>query len=135
MKRTLKTSPKVSQHGKGVGVPSAADIERRASELARIAGRAVSDEDRQTARAEFQDRTLPDTVNDDAETMQSMSRDPSDPMVDRGRQVPDYVETDEKADLERIALEGVEEAQHDQMISARRGGARSEPPGEKRTKG
>src|SRR5262245_27859759 len=84
MKRTLKTSPKVTEHGEGVGIPSPADIERRASELARIAGRAVSDEDRATARAEFQQGNLPDTINDDAETTQSLSRDPSDPMTIRG---------------------------------------------------
>ena len=60
-----------------------------------------------------------DAVNEDAESMQSMSRDPSDPMVDRGRQVPEYGGDDEKAALEHLALEGVEEAQHEQMLEAR----------------
>jgi hypothetical protein len=132
MKRTLKSSPKVAQQGEGVGVPSPRDIERRAKELARIAGRRVTDEDRAQARAEFQDRTLPAAINEDAESMQSMSRDPSDPMVDRGRQTPEYVEGDEKTDLEKITLEGVEEAQHDQMVSARRGG-KSQPPSGRRS--
>jgi hypothetical protein len=58
-------------------------------------------------------------VNEDAESMQSMSRDPSDPLVDRGRQVPEYGGDDEKTALEHLALEGVEEAQHEQMLEAR----------------
>jgi hypothetical protein len=58
-------------------------------------------------------------VNEDAESMQSMSRDPSDPMVDRGHRVPEYGSDDEKADLEHLALEGVEQAQHEQMLQSR----------------
>jgi hypothetical protein len=132
MKRFLKTSPKVEQQGEGVGVPSPRDIERRARELARIAGHRVNDEDRALARAEFQDRTLPAAVNEDEDSMQSMSRDPSEPISDRGRQTPDYIEVDEKTDLEKITLEGVEEAQHDQMVAARRGG-RPQAPKRRRT--
>ena len=71
------------------------------------------------AHAEFRDCHLPDAVNEDAESMQSMSRDPSDPPVDRGHQVPEYGGDDEKAALEHLALEGVEEAQHEQMLEAR----------------
>jgi hypothetical protein len=52
--------------------------------------------------------------------MQSMSRDPSDPMTNRGRQSPEYGGNDEKAALEHLALEGVEEAQHEQMLASRK---------------
>ena len=107
-------------HGAGVGAFTKADVERRAQELALIANRTEpTDEDRALALAEFRDRHLPDAVNEDAESMQSMSRDPSDPMVDRGRQVPEYGGEDEKAALEHLALEGVEEAQHEQMVESR----------------
>ncbi len=96
------------------------DLERRASELALIANRTtVNDSDRDQARAELQDLELPDAINEDAESMQSMSRDPSDPMVDRGHQVEDHGNEDPKTVLEKMALEGVEEAQHDQMLEAR----------------
>jgi hypothetical protein len=106
--------------GKGVGGFSEADVERRALELALIDGRtAINSEDRTRAIAEFRDAGLPDAVNEDAESMQSMSRDPSDPMSDRGRQVPAYGGEDEKAMLEHLALEGVEEAQHEQMLESR----------------
>lgn len=111
---------KVEVRGKGLGGFTKSDVERRAKELALIDNRTeATDEDRVAALAEFQDRHLPDVVNEDADSMQSMSRDPSDPMVDRGRQVPEYGGDDEKAALERLALEGVEEAQHDQMVESR----------------
>lgn len=117
-KRTV--TPKIEVRGEGVSGFSQADLERRARELALIDNRTEpTDEDRARARAEFTDRFLPDAVNEDAESMQSMSRDPSDPMVDRGRQTPEYGGDDEKTALEQLALEGVEEAQHEQMLEAR----------------
>jgi hypothetical protein len=107
-------------HGKGVSGFTRADVERRARELALIDNRTeISEEDRAAALAEFRDAHLPDAINEDAESMQSMSRDPSDPMVDRGRQVPNLGGDDEKAALEHLALEGVEEAQHEQMLESR----------------
>lgn len=112
--------PKLELHGKGVGGFTAADVERRAKELAEIDNRiSITAEDRERARAELLDRDLPASVNEDAETSQSMSRDPSDPATDRGRQAPEYMESDEDTSLQRLALEGVEEAQHDQMTAAR----------------
>ena len=112
--------PKLEIHGEGVGGFTRADIERRAKELAEIDNRVhVSNEDRDRARAEFLDRDLPPAMNEDADSMQSMSRDPSDPATDRGHQAPEYVEDDEETSLQRLALEGVEEAQHDQMTAAR----------------
>ena len=106
--------------GNGLGGFTKADVERRAVELALIDNRTEpTEEDLAAALAEFNDRHLPDAVNEDAESMQSMSRDPSDPMVDRGRQVPTYGGEDEKTALEQLALEGVEEAQHEQMLESR----------------
>jgi hypothetical protein len=113
-------SPKLELHGKGVSGFSEADIERRALELALIDNRtATTDDDRARARAEFQARNLPDAINEDADTMQSLSRDPSDPMTDRGHQSPEYGSDDEDTALQKIALEGVEEAQHEQMVQSR----------------
>lgn len=115
-----RNTPKIEIRGEGVSGFSSADIERRAKELALIDNRAVAtDVDRERARAEFRDRDLPDAVNEDAESMQSMSRDPSDPMVDRGRQTPEHGVDDPKTTLEHLALEGVEEAQHEQMVESR----------------
>lgn len=121
MDKSHKGSPRVELSGKGLGVFTRADVDRRATELALIDGRTeATDADRERALAEFQDRNLPDAVNEDADTMQSMSRDPSDPLVDRGRQAPAYTaDPDEKTSIEKLALEGVEEAQHEQMVQSR----------------
>src|SRR5688572_1270189 len=114
------STSKVELRGRGVGGFTTEDVERRALELALIDNRTEpTNTDRAAARTEFRDHHLPAPVNEDAESTQSMSRDPSDPMVDRGHQVPSYGSDDEKAALERLALEGVEEAQHEQMLESR----------------
>lgn len=112
---------KVEEHGKPVGVSSPNDLERRARELARIDGRQEpTSDDRARARAELMNLNLPPTVSQDADaSMQSLSRDPSDPATDRGHQTPEYMDNDEEEAVERLALEGVEEAQHEQMVQAR----------------
>jgi len=113
-------SPKIEVQGEGIGIRSQDDIERRAHEIALIADRSrVTDEDRRQAEAELAGQDLPATINEDADSTQSLSRDPSDPAVERGHQTPDYVDADEKEVVERLALEGVEEAQHDQMVQSR----------------
>jgi hypothetical protein len=114
-------TPKMQLSGQGMGLYTQADIDRRAVELALIDNRAeATDEDRARALAEFQDRELPDAVTEDEDTTQSMSRDPSDPIADRGRQTPEYAsDADQKTVVEKLALEGVEEAQHDQMVQSR----------------
>lgn len=112
--------PKVELHGQPVGGFTRADIERRAKEIAEIDNRLqITDQDREQARAEFLKRDIPPVVNEDAESMQSMSRDPSDPIADRGHQTPNYMQDREDMTLQRLVLEGVEEAQHDQMTAAR----------------
>ena len=122
-----KSSEKAAPTGAG-REPAASEtaetaIARRAREIAPIAqGPEVSAPDREEALADFRTRDLPDAINEDADSMQSMSRDPSDPMTNRGRQVPDYAGEDEKTALEHLALEGVEEAQDEQMVAARNAG-------------
>jgi hypothetical protein len=120
-KSSKASTPKIEIGGEGVSGFSPSDVEQRARELALIENRpAPNDDDRARALAEFRDHHLPDAVNEDAESMRSMSRDPSDPIADRGRQAPEYGGDDEKTALENLALEGVEEAQHEQMLEARR---------------
>jgi hypothetical protein len=116
--------------GRGIGVNSPQDLERRALEIAQIAGRTEpSVDDRAQARAELMDRALPQTVSEDDEvSTQSLSRDPSDPVTDRGHQKPEYSDADQKEVVERLALEGVEEAQHDQMMQARNPGVSNSGP-------
>jgi hypothetical protein len=119
------------------GVSSPQDLEKRAKEIALIAGRTEpTPSDRQQARAELLATDLPPTVSEDGDgNMQSLSRDPSDPATDRGRQAPEYIDVDEEQAVERLALEGVEEAQHEQMVQARNDidePLRSRPKGQKK---
>jgi hypothetical protein len=124
-KRPQSSSNKVILRGEGAGALSWDDAEARAKEIARIAGRRrVTARDREQARAELNNRHLPDTTVDDAESRRSLSRDPSDPPVRRGRRVETGVQRDPQRDVERLVLEGVEEAQHDQMTTARRASRR-----------
>jgi hypothetical protein len=142
-KNSRRGGQKLELHGQGVAGFTRGDVERRAKELAEIDNRmAITREDRELARAEFLDRNLPATTTEDADTMQSLSRDPSDPATNRGQQAPEYGEIDEETSLQRLALEGVEEAQHEQMTASRAieepfrsRPKRKGPPGKERTEG
>jgi hypothetical protein len=65
---------------------------------------------------------IPAVQSDDEPLIrETLSRDPSEPASNLGREVPGNpdVDDDEKADLERIVEEGVEGAQDDQERAAR----------------
>jgi hypothetical protein len=117
------TIGKVLLHGKGAGGVTPADIERRARELADIDGRSggeITKTDLAQARAELIGTLLPATSSDDAEANVGLSRDPSEPPSATRHEVPSLEAPDEGKEAERLTLEGVDEAQHDQMIAARR---------------
>jgi hypothetical protein len=121
----MKSSGKgrIIAHGKGTGDVADADIEIRAREIAAIHGRTreqISWEDRAEARAELLGENIPDMSTDDHDGRASVTRDPSEPAGVHGHRVPEVPAEDESAGPERLAAEGVEEAQHDQMLAARR---------------
>ncbi len=113
---------KVLLHGAAAGGITASDVERRAREIAAIGGRARGEptlEDREAAVAELSGRTVHPTLNDDGLSVGAMTRDPSDvPAIFNNRPTP-VQDIDEQEAVERLTLEGVEEAQHDQMVAAR----------------
>jgi hypothetical protein len=114
---------KLILHGRGTGEIADEDIERRAREIALIRGRPaehVSDEDRTQALAELQGGLLPENSVTDGESRGALSRDPSEPASITGRQIANLEGDDENDAVERLASEGVEEAQHDQMLASRR---------------
>lgn len=113
---------KILLHGADAGEITPSMIERRAYELAIIEGRsAVSPSDRRLARQELQGRELPRTMSDDSASIAlALTRDPSEPASVPGHQTPVPDEGDDQDMVERLALEGVEEAQHDQMLAASR---------------
>lgn len=106
-------------NGRPIGAASPEDLERRARELALIEGRDfVTTDDRERAREELSGNFGAEAVTEDTPTAGSRSRDPSDPAADRGSPAP-QIEPNEDAELEHLALEGVEEAQHEQMLQSR----------------
>ncbi|HTL67403.1 MAG TPA: hypothetical protein VL200_07065 [Lacunisphaera sp.] len=113
---------KILWHGRGTGDLTDAEVEQRAREIAVIRGRAardVTEEDRAAAWAELRGDTRPPTSETDAPGGLAVGRDPSEPAGDSGHQVPDQKPSDEGTAAEHLAVEGVEEAQHDQMLAAR----------------
>jgi hypothetical protein len=117
------TSGRILLHGKGTGGISRAAIERRARELADIDGRSgamITDDDIARARAELLGADLAATTVEDADEIGGLSRDPSEPRSIPGHETVTREGPDEEKAVERLALEGVEEAQHDQMLAARR---------------
>ncbi len=117
------TSGRILVHGEGSGSIGREAIRRRARELADIDGRSgaeITDDDLARARAELRGDHLPATTVEDEEATGGLTRDPSEPASITGRETPTREGPDEEKAIERMALEGVEEAQHDQMLAARR---------------
>jgi hypothetical protein len=117
-----KNPGKILVHGEETGEITRDLLDARAQEIALIAGRDTpTAEDRRLAREELQGQDLPDTATDDSPTIACAStRDPSEPLSVPGHQTPVYNEADDDDLNERLAMEGLEEAQHDQMLAARR---------------
>jgi hypothetical protein len=110
---------KIMVHQQGFGDLAQADIERRARELARIDGRRrVSVQDRERAGRELRGEALPSTSEVEVTSRRALSRDPSEPPSDFGREIPAREGADESKVPERLVLEGVEEAQHEQMLAS-----------------
>jgi hypothetical protein len=123
MNKNRPTQAKILLHGKGVGSISERDVERRARELASINGvppKVISEEFIVQARRELRGEDLPPSSTEDSESIGGLTRNPSEPPSDPGHKIPDIEEPDGQQDQELLAEEGVEEAQHDQMLAARR---------------
>lgn len=117
-----KNQHKFLVHGQGTGELTDDLVEARAREIAVIRGRTadrVSEDDRAEAWAELQGEMLPAPTDSDGESAGAITRDPSEPLAVPGRQIPNLEPEDDSSAIEQLAAEGVEEAQHDQMLAAR----------------
>jgi len=115
-------SGKLTLRGHGIGDLGDEDVEKRAREIALIRGGAagrVSDDDRTQALAELSGEMLPATTDSDGESRGALSRDPSEAVAISGHQTANHGDEDDSEAVERLATEGVEEAQHDQMLASR----------------
>ncbi len=120
MKRTNQN--KILLHGRGIGDLSDDDIEARAREIALIRGQPdgrIAEEDRTQALAELQGELLPETTDSDGLSRGALTRDPSEPVAIPGHHTVNHEGENDSEAAERLAREGVEEAQHDQMLAAR----------------
>lgn len=125
MKNASAQAPtgRILRHGRRADEVTAKAIDVRARELAVIDGRSAStatDDDRRRGREELLGHHFPETTPGEDESADRVTRDPAEPAVNAGRQTPMRNEPEEQEVMERLALEGVEEAQHDQMLAARR---------------
>jgi hypothetical protein len=110
-------------HGQPAAEIGSVEIEKRAREIAMIAGRDEDDvrpQDLAQAQAELEGRTTQETTVEDADSVGSMSRDPSIPPSFHDKPKSNVFEPNEQEELEHMVLDAVEEAQHDQMVEARK---------------
>jgi hypothetical protein len=117
------TDGRILSRGHGSGGITRADIVHRARELADIDGRSgaeITEDDVARAKAELLGLRLPGTMVEDKSSETGLTRDPSEPPSTVGHEVKLREGADEEKAVERLALEGVEEAQHEQMLAARR---------------
>lgn len=131
--RMDKHSPagRISTHGEGAGAFSPDDVERRARELALIEGRSKPrQEDRDQALRELRGTDLPPLSDSDGASAGGISRDPRQPPSHYGHQEPDREDADGQQAVERLVVEGVEEAQHDQMVQAGKRRAKEDEAGD-----
>jgi hypothetical protein len=115
---------RVLLRGEEAGGITKADIERRAREraLIRDGTENYTEADLEAAARELFGGETPASMAEDAGSEVVLSRDPSEPRGDSGHQrdevSPD--EDEENEEPERLAIQGVAEAEHDTMVQARR---------------
>ena len=116
----------VIARGAEIGGITKADIERRAAELCliRTGHEKYTDDDLRAAERELYGDNTPASTVEDADSEVFVTRDPSEPRGIPGHQqaqvAPD--EDEENEEPERLVIQGIEEAQHDLMVRARRDG-------------
>jgi hypothetical protein len=118
---TPPTTGKILVHNHGTGLFSPADVASRAAEIALTNGRSSpTPDDFRQARQELHGDNLPPTSDSDETSSRGITRDPSEPVSNYGSEKPTQEAEDGQKATERLVLEGVEEAQHEQMVAGRR---------------
>ncbi len=109
---------RISDHSQGVGTVTWEMVRQRARELAIINGRStmeVLDSDFELARREL---TGEGDISPQEEAIESLPESERwDPVPGSwGRQAPKIPPDDEPTEQEKLIQEGIEEAEHDQMV-------------------
>jgi len=128
MKPNQIETGRLSDHGHGLGTVTEAMVLKRARELAVINGRdenQVLDSDLDQARRELTSEERLDPERTPAEKLPEENRwEPVPECV--GHQQPAVPAPDEQTFAEKLVEEGVEDAEHDQVLSATRQRAKRE---------
>jgi len=118
--KTTETSPgRISGHFNGLGTVTRDMVVTRAKELAIINGHEhFTDSDFAQAKREMTGTDLP-TENGEEEGVATLTRWDEDPGT-AGHQVENMKAQDEEAFAEQLVEEGVNEAEHEQMVEGSR---------------
>lgn len=119
---------RITQHGAGLGTVTPEMVRQRAREIALINGRSpahANEADWDEARRELMGADVPVPSLDDAEeSAESQQWEAAPGSI--GHRVEGQEVDDEQTVAERLVEEGVEEAQHDEMVQGTRASLRRE---------
>jgi len=118
MNEALPPSGKILSGTEGVGTVTSQMIEERAREIARSEGRSQpNDLDRTYAREQLTGAT---SESEKLPTREEPGRDWQMPLVSTGEKAPTVRPEDDENIVQKLVEEGIEEADHDQRLSAAR---------------
>jgi hypothetical protein len=121
---------RISQHSRGLGTITEDMVRERARELAITNGRSpdhLSEADLAQAKRELVEAPLAPEAPEGAAAEALPESERWDPnRGSMGRKAPVYPAHDEQTDVEKLVEEGVEEAEHDQMVEGTRESLRRE---------
>ena len=118
MNEALPPSGRILSGTQGLGTVTSQMIEERAGEIARSEGRSQpNDLDRSYAREQLTGAT---SESEKLPTREEPGRDWQMPLVSTGEKAPTVRPEDDENIVEKLVEEGIEEADHDQRLSAAR---------------
>jgi len=122
MKRNKEDKGRISQRGRGLGTVTKPMVRKRARELAVVSGRSegqVLDSDVEQARRELTGQEQLNPQPTAAEQLPEEQR--WEPVAESvGQQAPTIQPPDEQTAAAQLVEEGVQDAEHDQMVKASR---------------
>src|ERR1044072_9868207 len=117
-----KANGKIELHGRGMGVPSNEDIEKRAREIAMIDERdpnEFTDSDWKQAREELMEIENDEPPEETPDT-EELTEEPQGVAGSRGHHAPNQIPEEHDSLGAEFVNDGGEEEAHDQMLEARK---------------
>ncbi len=121
MKKDPNEGGRISEHAHGLGTPTLEMVRARARELAQINGRSphqVLESDMEEAWRELTGRNQGEAAEDPDQVVSTAQWEPVP--SDSGRRVESTAADDEQTENEKLTEEGIEDAEHDQMVEGTR---------------